>query len=181
VEPAGGDFMNNLPDWLPDIISVDGSFDDVLSRLYNVFHRDFIERHPKLNDMEVWHDKRVKAGEIYEESFWHLIERDHNKQGKRSFDPRRAERLPWCAPLLNNSDQPQVKYWICRENNRLICYVWLEDYDYVVILERRTLPPKEIKGTQKPARNIAYLKTAYHIDGESRRRYFRRKYEERIR
>jgi hypothetical protein len=141
----------NKPPWLPDLICVDGNFDDVVSWLYNIFHRDFVESHPKLAAMEVWHDKRVKPGETYEEGFWHLIERVHNKQESRNFDPRRAERLPWCAATLNNSQQPQVKYWICNEQGKQTCYVWLEDYDYVIILEKRTLPPKSVNGIDKPA------------------------------
>lgn len=172
--------MNELPHWLPQMVSVDGNFSEVVGRLYNIFHRDFVEGHPKLTDMDVWHDRRVKPGQTYEEGFWHLIERDHDKEAKRTFDPRRAERLSWCAPTLNNSGKPQVKHWSCDENGKLTCYVWLEGYDYVVILEKRTLPAKVMAGTEKAARTIAFLKTAYHIDGESRRRYFRGKYEERI-
>ena len=171
--------MNELPDWLPDMICVDGDFTQVVSRLYNIFHRDFIETHPKLADMDVWHDRKVKDGK-YEEVFWHLIERDHNKQGSRSFDLRRAERLPWCAPTLNNSKKPQVRYWICAKNKKLTCYAWLEDCDYVVVLEKRRLSAKIANGVEKPERTIAFLKTAYHVDGESQRRYFRKKYERRI-
>jgi len=172
--------MSKLPHWLPDMICVDGDFKQILSRLYNIFHSDFIEKTPHLGSMEVWHNREVKPGQTYEEIFWHLIERDPNNQENRSFDPRRAERLPWCAPTLNNSQQPQVKYWICNEHGKQMCYVWLEDYDYVVILEKRTLPPKVISGTEKPVRIVAFLKTAYHVDGESRRRCFRRKYGERV-
>lgn len=172
--------MKDLPGWLPQMVCVDGVFKQVINTLYNIFHRDFVEGHPVLGDMDVWHDRTVKPGETYEESFWHLVERDHNDTGRRSFDPRRAERLPWCAPSLINSTQPEVTYWICNENGKLTCYVWLENYDYVVILQKRTLPAKIVNGEQKPERTIAFLKTAYHVDGESRRRYFCRKYGERI-
>ena len=180
--------MKELPFWLPEIICVDGNFHKVVSRLYNIFHRDFVESCPKLDDMDVWHDRTVNAGENYEEGFWHLITRDYAKDGNRNFDPRRAEKLPWCAPTLNNSEKPQVKFWICEEgrkltystNRKLTCYVWLEDYDYVAILEKRMLPAKVIAGIEKPERSIAFLKSAYHIDGDSNRRYFRKKYESRI-
>jgi len=172
--------MNNMLTWLPDIICIDGDFSDVTNRLYNIFHRDFVESHPRLSDMDVWHNRRVKPGETYEEGFWHLIERDHNNEGTRCFDPRRAERLPWCAPALNHSQEPQIKYWICNESDKQTCYVWLEDYDYVIILEKRILPPKMVDGIEKSTRTIAFLKTAYHIDGESRRRHFRRKFGKKI-
>ena len=172
--------MNNLLPWLPDMICVDGDFTALVNQLYNIFHHDFIQSHPNLSGMEVWYDKKIKPGDTYEEIFWHLIQRDHENQGTRAFDPRRAERLPWCAPLLNNSNQPEVKYWVSREKKKLTCYVWLEEFDYVVILQKRTLPSKVIDEVEKPSRTVAYLKTAYHVDGESRRRYFRRKYEDKV-
>jgi hypothetical protein len=172
--------MSEFPNWLPQRMSVEGSFDEIVSRLYNIFHRDFIQNHPKLDGWDVWYDKKVIPGQMYEEVFWHLIERDQDNQGSRSFDSRRAERLPWCAPVINHSGQPQVKYWICIENRRPICYLWLEEFDYVIILEKRILPSKTIAGVEKPARTIAFLKTAYHIDGESKRRHLRRKYGEKI-
>jgi hypothetical protein len=172
-----GAFMRDLPRWLPEMICVDGEFHKVVGSLYNIFHRDFIEGHPKLTDMDVWYDRRIKPGETYEEGFWHLITRDYAKDGSRNFDPRRAEKLPWCAPTLNNSEKPQVKYWVSDERGKLTCYVWLEDYDYVVILEKRTLPAKVVNSEQKLARTIVFLKSAYHVDGDSNRRYFQRKYE----
>ena len=172
--------MSELPPWLPKILCVDGNYNEVVNRLYNVFHNDFIQGRPTLTGIDVWYDKKVKVGETYEEGFWHLITRDFANDGNRVFDPRRAERLPWCAPTLNNSDKPQIKYWICDKNKKLTYYVWLEDNDYVVILEKRTLPAKVVDGKEKPARIIAFLKTAYYVDGDSKRRYFRRKYEARI-
>lgn len=172
--------MSDLPPWLPEKICVDGEFHKIVSRLYNIFHRDFIEDHPRLTDMDVWYDRTIKPGETYEEGFWHLITRDCAEDGNRIFDPRRAEKLPWCAPTLNNSEKAQVKYWICDKRGKLTCYVWLEDYDYVVILEKRTLPAKTAAGREKLKRTIAFLKSAYHVDGDSNRRYFRRKYESRM-
>lgn len=168
--------MNDRPDWLPDTISVDGNYSEVLNRLYNIFHTDFIENKPKLRSMQVWYNRTIKHGETYEDGFWHLIERDHEKGGIRTFDHRRAERLPWCSPLLNCSSDPSVKYWICREKGKLICYVWLEDFDYVVILQKRILKAKD----SLPERIIAFLKSAYYIDGESKKRALRNKYKKRI-
>lgn len=172
--------MSSLLPWLPEIIDVNGSFDEVVNRLYTIFHRDIVLGYPRLDGTEVWFDRTVKPGKAYEEGFWHLIERDHYNNGNRSFDPRRAERLPWCAPMLNNFHMPEIKCWMCNERGKLMCYVWLEDYDYVIILEKRTLPPKMVGTIVKPARTIVFLKTAYHIDGESRRRHFRRKYSQKI-
>jgi hypothetical protein len=102
--------MNNKPQWLPNIICVDGNFKEVIASLYKIFYQDFVSGYPKLADIDVWYNRKVKPGETYEEGFWHLIERDHDKQGCRTFDPRRAERLPWCAPTLNHFQHPEVLY-----------------------------------------------------------------------
>lgn len=174
--------MSSVLDWLPPIVSVDGEFAKVVSELYNIFHQDFIENKPKLDSMDVWHDRKVKPGETYEEGFWHLIEREwgYNNPGERTLDSRRAECLPWCSPVINHFEDKAVKYWICYEKSKYICYVWLEEYDYIVILQKQTLKAKVINGIARKERQVAFLKTAYYIDGESKRRSFRRKYERRI-
>lgn len=43
------------------------------------------------------------------EAFWHLITRTDDLTGERLFDPRRAERLIWCATIIRNSMDPAVK------------------------------------------------------------------------
>lgn len=172
--------MSQLPTWLPTTVSVDGNFDKVLVILYNIFHEDFVVRKPHLRGVQVWHDRRIKQGETYEEGFWHLITRDYSSDGTRTFDPRRAERLPWCAPLINNSHHDFIKFWLCKEHKKLVCYLWLEEFDYIVIFEKRTLKARPGTPGAVDSREIAFLKTAYHVDGESKRRYFRRKYNRRI-
>ncbi|MGB2807820.1 MAG: hypothetical protein WBC22_08775 [Sedimentisphaerales bacterium] len=174
--------MSSALDWLPPVVSVDGEFAKVVSELYNFFHQGFIENKPKLDSMDVWHDRKVKLGETYEEVFWHLIEREweYNNPGERTLDPRRAERLPWCSPVINHFEDKATKYWICHEKGKYFCYVWLEEYDYIVILQKRTLKAKVINGIELKERQVAFLMTAYYVDGESKRRSFRRKYERRI-
>lgn len=167
--------MNLIPNWLPELICVDGDFQAVLRRLYNIFYHDFIETKTRIETMDVWFDRTIKPGETYEDGFWHLIEREHISELARSFDPRRAERLPWCKPsLINCLDETFVKYWKNNEHGHTVCYVWLEHSDYVVILVERLLKAT----SNKPERKIAFLKTAYSIDGESKRRSLRRKYAE---
>lgn len=74
--------------------------------------------------------------------------------GGRTFDPRRAERLPWCGLTISNSKDPFVTVWDYMEGGgRIRTYIWLETLDYVVILEKR----RQRIGT------IAFLVTAYHV------------------
>lgn len=156
------------PSWLPEIVSVNGQWEQVLKRLYSIFERDFVRGGCRFQDMPVWWDRHKSDGDEYEEGFWHLITKMDNHSGERLLDPRRAERLPWCRPTLTNSTDPEVKVWDYRESDgRLATYVWLENWDYVIIVRKR----------QQNRGPIAFLVTAYHVDYNSTRRNLRRKYE----
>ena len=167
----GGSGMNDLPEWLPAIVSVDGMWDDVLAKLYVLFTTDFKGNQLFLNGIVVWYDRRILEGEKYEEGFWHLITKKDKQTGERLLDNRRAERLPWCRPVIECSDKPEIKIWNNREgSNKIRTYVWLENFDYVVILEKHN----------RKFGLIMFLITAYHLDGESSRRKMRKKYEKRL-
>lgn len=159
-----------LPDWLPPMLDLNGDWNDMLHDLYAVFTRDFKAGSLLLGTDRVWHDRRIVPGERYEECFWHLVTRKDASSGDRLPDFRRAERLPWCGPILQHVDDPAVKFWNYREGDgRLRTYAWLEPGDYVVILERK----------EKKVGMVAFLITAYHLDGESTRRNMRKRYERR--
>jgi len=158
------------PAWLPKMISVDGIWEDVLARLYEVFDRDFNIGRPCLSGIPVWWDRRITDSSIYEEGFWHLISRNDERTGDRLLDPRRAERLPWCKPTLDHTDDSAVKLWDSLEGRRRRTYVWLEHHDYVIVFKKR----------RQRIGEVAFLITAYHVDGPNRRESLRRKYIEQI-
>ncbi|GAB4175165.1 MAG: hypothetical protein Fur005_37090 [Roseiflexaceae bacterium] len=157
-----------LPDWLPPMLDLDSDWDACLPQLYAVFERDFKRGNLKLAGDPVWYDRRIIDG--YEACFWHLITREHQKTHSRGPDFRRAERLPWCAVILHHAHDPAVKFWRYKEGSGVIrTYAWLEEGDYVVVLE-----PK-----QKQIGLVAFMITAYHVDGSSRRRNLQQRYEKR--
>lgn len=161
--------LMTIPGWLPPIVRVDGRWEDVLRMLYGIFTEDFIESGPTFKGLKIQWDKRIVEGN-YEEGFWHLITKTDSLSGERLLDSRRAERLPWCAPTISNAENPAVRVWDYLEGNgRIRTYLWLNLWDYVVILEKR------------PGRSgeIAFLITAYYIEGASTRRNLQRKYEHR--
>lgn len=158
-----------MPIWLPHIVSVDGQWERVLAMLYSIFEHDFINSTPHFDGRTILWDNRILDGK-YEEGFWHLITRDDHETGDRLFDVPRAERLPWTAPILVNSDDPAIKVWNYREGRgRLRTYLWLDQLDYVIILEIRS----QRRG------DVAFLFTAYHVDGASTRRGLQNKYQNR--
>ena len=79
--------MKEKPDWLPVIVSIDGVWELVLSRLYTIFDRDFKQLKPMFSAMQVWWDRRVLGGERYEEGFWHLISRYEKETEERLLVP----------------------------------------------------------------------------------------------
>jgi hypothetical protein len=161
-----------MPDWLPDIVSVEGEWEKVLAKLYRIFAYDFRQTGCCFEDRPVWWDRR-KLESPYEEGFWHLITQlDHN-QKERLFEPRRAERLPWCKPTIMNCGDLEVKVWDYKEaRGKIRTYLWLENWDYVIVLEKRQL---------RGGRNIAFLITAFYVEGKSTKKSLQRKYEKRER
>jgi hypothetical protein len=153
------------------VISLNGPWEEVLFGLYQVFEKDFKLGRPEFEDRLVLWDSRILPGDKYEEGFWHLISRDDRETGQRLPDFRRAERLPWCAPTLRNSRDPVVKVWDHGEaSGRVRTYLWLEDLDYVVIVEKK----------EGRKRKLVFLVTAYYVDGDSARRSLTRKHNHRL-
>ena len=153
------------PAWLPAFCTTDGEWNTVVHDLYEVFRRDFVLNPPRLQGRPVWWNRRMHEG--YEEAFWHLIEKEDAERDERCFDPRRAERLCWCCATIQHWNNPAVKSWRYREGRgQLRLYLWIEEEDYVVILEERG----GRSGT------VYFLITAHHLDGENRRRNLQRKY-----
>lgn len=163
--------MKDLPAWLPSMISTDGEWAKIVALLYGIFEKDFKETRRLFEERPIRWDRRILAGDQYEEGFWHLISTTDPKTRKRNWDPRRGERIPWSGPTISNSRDPAVRVWDYLEGKgRVRTYLWLEDWDYVIILEKK----KARTG------NIAFLVTAFHVAGDSNRKSLRTKFTKRI-
>jgi len=155
------------PTWLPEMLRTDGDPKQVFSALYKMFEASFKQQRCTFQGLPVFWDRRVLEGE-YEEGFWHVITKTDQGTGERLFDPRRAERLSWCGPLLHNAHDNAVKVWDWRDGKgRIRTHIWLEEWDYVIILEKR-----------RDGR-AALLITAYYVEGERTRKQLQSKYNNR--
>jgi len=163
--------MENPP-WLPDILELNGEWDTIINRLFLIFKRDFHQKRPYFQGSPVWWNNRILPGEKYEEGFWHLITRTDSIKRERLFDIRRAERLPWCNPIITYSHEDKyILIWDYKESKeRIRTYLWLKDFDYVIILEKK----------EKRVGTVAYLITAFYIDGSSSRKKIQRKFNNKI-
>jgi hypothetical protein len=173
-----------LPSWLPALLLYNGDWDTFLRALYSVFSADFKSGTLRYQGYPVWYDRRIEAADShgYEEGFWHLVTRDdfvwnpslRRKEKQRLPDIERARQLPWGRPTIENENAPEVVVWNFDEETKKgkvdRTYLWLKQWDYVVVLERQ----------EKSWGAIFMLITAFPVDIPAKRidlesRYNRRK------
>jgi hypothetical protein len=165
--------ISPTPSWLPPIAPVSGDLGLVVRSLFSIFELDFVVARPHLGQMDIWWDRNSALFEGVRccQGYKHLITREDDNTYIRQFDPPRAERMPWCKPMLTNCCDATVKMWRRLEPpKRTMIYVWLEHQDYVAVLEER----------RQHIGAVAFLITAYHVDGDSMRRSLQRKWEGRL-
>jgi len=161
--------MCKQPDFLPPMINLDGSYEEIIERLYAVFRKDFIENRAKHLGRDVAFNgviNEFNQGKV--EGFWHVITRDNSNKTNRLIDYRRAERLPWSKPLMENPHHKEIKFFFYDEGvsrKGIRHYIWFENGTYLVILKRRKYD--------------YYWITSFHVD-DWRRKYFQKKFENRI-
>jgi hypothetical protein len=125
----------SYPEWLPDLFPVNPWTSTTYEALYRLFQKDFVESQPVYKGQTVWFFPEKEDGK--EKIFWHLTTRDEREAGERLPDLRRSERLSWVRPMLNQPECPEALAWDYEEGDGTVkTYVWLENYDFVVILKK---------------------------------------------
>jgi hypothetical protein len=131
-----------------------------------VFERDFKQGKPIFEGKPVWWDRKILPGDLYEEGFWHLVQKSEKTVGGRVLDLCRAERLSWCIPVLNHANDTAIKHFDYAESTgRVRTYLWLVEGDYRVVLEQRIASFGE----------IMFLVSAHCIEYEHTRKDMQRK------
>lgn len=136
-------------------------FEEMVEILYSIFERDIKLGELKYKKLPVIFDNR-KIDSNYEEGFWHLIERG---KADRNLDIRRAKRLPWVKPLVENSDDLRLFKWVENQMGRRgsleeVTYIFFNEGNYLVVLKNR--------------KNRYFLATAFYVVGFHRNRYMNR-------
>jgi len=125
------------PEWLPDeLVFSGGQVEDDYAHLFAIFERDFVSGEAvRIEQEEVivnMTSDPITNGK-YPFGFTHLVTKGKDT---RAIDYDRATRLPWIKAILQNYDTPEVKaFWVDQEKGETL-YLWLEDFDFVVILRR---------------------------------------------
>lgn len=161
--------MSDSPSFFPPLLDLDGEWNTILERLYSVFERDFKESQAYHRGIKVIYNGTIKEDGLgKEEGFWHAVSRDDKSTGSRLIDYPRAKRLPWAKPLMESPEIPEIKVWQYQEGTEdqgYRTYIWLKDYDYVLILQRK--------------KYVFYWVTAFHV-GLRKKIDLQRKYDNRL-
>jgi hypothetical protein len=161
--------MSEYPLFLPSVLDLDGEWSAILGTLYAVFERDFKKSQTRHQGLKVMYNGTIKAdGMGKEEGFWHVVSRTDNNTGERIIDYPRAKRLPWAKPMMESSDRPEIKVWEYQEGTAdkgLRTYIWLERYNYILILQRK--------------KKAFYWITAFYVD-PWKRKELETKYKNRV-
>ena len=125
--------MTKIPNFLPPILDLRGTWEEILERLYAAFCRDFKKGAVHHRGMRIIYDSRVLPdGHDMEEGFWHVVSRKDRDSGERLPDYRRAERLPWAQPTMESPERSEIKVFDYDHGTKDIGvkrYIWLAEYD----------------------------------------------------
>lgn len=159
-----------IPDWLPAEIDLGGS--DVsadYAKLHAIYSQDFDGRSPLfIEGHEVVVSTTVDPHyvEAYTYGFTHLVTCGDDT---RSIDYPRAKKLPWVRAVIQNYSNPEVKaFWATNSRGESL-FLWLYDYDFVVILKKLD-SLMHVNSAQR------ILVTAYNVY-PTKRAYFERLYD----
>ena len=163
--------MSDFSEVLPELLDLSGiSWEEILERLYAVFHEDFKRHKPTHDGMRVLYDSRILPdGQGKEEGFWHVVSTTDRETKERLIDYRRAERLPWARPMMEQHKFPGFKvfdYDTGRKDQGIRRYLCLDDYSYVLILTRK--------------KRAFFWITAYYIEKQWRRDKIAKRYKNRV-
>ncbi|PAY05435.1 hypothetical protein CK489_29060 [Bradyrhizobium sp. UFLA03-84] len=124
----------SIGDHLTGDLTLNGEWEAVCEDLYAIFYGTFFESPVRFNGRKVICDKRKLDGSDKEEGFWHLITRKNG--GVRVPDFDRSRKLAWVRIVLERSPCEGVCCFRHQEGSgKWRIYIWLENHDYLVILE----------------------------------------------
>lgn len=135
--------------WLPDIVECKdfGKWNEYLEEIYEIFKKDFIYSRPIFEGKGV-NFRRAPMDGKYEHTFTHLTHKDeyHNytNPNDRIPDPRRAERIGWNKPIIENylcdencNNCEKILYFEKYYKKNVRAYFLFKNVKFLVIIEKR--------------------------------------------
>ncbi|MCF6766164.1 hypothetical protein L3V82_10305 [Thiotrichales bacterium 19S3-7] len=131
--------MSNLIQWLPkleELSEYNGQYTVYIEAIYQIFYRDFVESKPIFQGTKLGL-KRYPLSQGKEATFWHMVT-EGNIENERLIDFRRAERIRWPKPIIENSNSDNIiKIWTEHRNSEERIHLWLYDVAYLIVLNKR--------------------------------------------
>lgn len=155
----------DLDDLIP-LLGIDPS-DEHLDELFQSFEEDFINNPFFIDGIEVRIDMRNSKEdgfENYPHTFVKILTR--GKKNNRVFDRKRANKIHWIKPILEQRNSDHIISFKFKEGNGSVRdYFWFKEGDFLVIMELIT--PNYM------------MISCFHIDDDRNRNYYEKKYENR--
>jgi hypothetical protein len=129
---------------LPDLTKLEdynGSWDAYIEAIYQIFKTDFIDKKTYYNKTRVAL-KKIPLLKGKEACFWHLTSEGKIEE-QRTPDLRKCEKIGWIKPIIENSQDDTIKFWISKrkkgnssiyEDRICLCY---GNWEYLVVLVDR--------------------------------------------
>jgi hypothetical protein len=125
-------------EWLPALVyfeSAGNDWEHYLEMIYTHFKADFIDRKPSFKGQKVGL-KRYPLSKGKEATFWHLTSTG-SIESERIPDFRRCERICWPAPIIEHSEDIQLKMWIEQINKEERIHLLCPEDKYLLVLAIR--------------------------------------------
>ena len=158
--------LDDLEDLFEDL-SIDGPDKEQMFTMYGHYLKDIVNNPLVINGITLTFNKNASRHPVCKgkhQCFEHIITRESKYSGKRNFDRERANKIHWIRPILENVNDPRIKYFeAINDDNENQQFYWYEEMNFVIIL-REIMP------------NLLLI-TSFSVDKEERYG-FKKKYEE---
>lgn len=149
--------LEDLEDLFEDL-SIDGPDKAQMFTMYGHYLNDIVKNPLIINGIRLTFNTNASRHPVCKgkhQCFEHIITRESKHSGKRNFDHERANKIHWIKPILENVNDPRIKYFeAINDDNENQQFYWYEEMNFVIIL--RELNPNLL------------LITSFSVDKEER-------------
>ena len=129
--------LDELDDLFDDL-GIDGPTEDQLYKIYGVYLNDIVKNPILIDGRVLKYNNSPSRHHICRgkhQTFEHIITRKSKISGKRNFDRERANKIHWIRPILENIEDPRIKYFEqVNDHGQNQLFYWYEEKSFIVIV-----------------------------------------------
>ncbi|CAM1351003.1 hypothetical protein [Tenacibaculum insulae] len=154
------DVLDELEDLFEEL-SVDGPTNEQLNKMYATFLDDIVRKPLIIKGIKLSSNRKKSRHPVCRgksQGFEHIITRESKHNKRRYFDNQRANKIHWIKPIIENVNDPRIKYFEAVNDkgfNQL--FYWYEEKNFIVIV--REINPQLM------------LITSFSVDTQSKNKY----------